>query len=289
MHALRLLERERPPQCVQAGCLPCAPQTGAPGAVSDSMPSAQRILHLARVHLVRTCGYGSLSLCQLFGALWSAFPFRGELARRSHPAGRRYDCVGLGMPTGFQLHLFSTSGAGQHHRGSGLVSLCVPSTQGKSATRHRPCIQRSLRRLAGIARGSQVWTLEWSHAIDRANLRLRSITAPEHSSRGLRSASLGVAGFFANSTAKGPGSKVRRTSEPHACNTRQTIDVMGGVCVHHSSTILTGFLVCAVQRAFAISFCTSSLRTEMESKHCLEKILGPNENGPVKYAGQGDW
>ena len=39
------------------------------------------------------------------------------------PAGRRYDCVGLGMPTGFQLHLFSTSGAGQHHRGSGLVSF----------------------------------------------------------------------------------------------------------------------------------------------------------------------
>ena len=78
MHALRLLERERPPQCVQAGCLPCAPQMGAPGAVSDSMPSAQRILHLARVHLVRTCGYGSLSLCQLFGALWSTFPFRGE-------------------------------------------------------------------------------------------------------------------------------------------------------------------------------------------------------------------
>ena len=197
------------------------------------------------------------------------------------------------MPTGFQLHLFSTSGAGQHHRGSGLVSLCVPSTQGKPATRHRPCIQRSLCRslcrLAGIARGSQVWTLEWSHAIDRANLRPRSSTAPELCSRGLRPASLGVAGFFANSTAKGPGSKVRRTSEPHACNTRQTIDVMGGVCVHHSSTILTGFLVCAVQRAFAISFCTSSLRTEMESKHCLEKILGPNENGPVKYAGQGDW
>jgi len=43
------------------------------------------------------------------------------------------------------------------------------------------------------------------------------------------------------------------------------------------------------QRAFAISFCTSSLRTEMESKHCLEKILGPNENGPVRYAGQADW
>ena len=43
------------------------------------------------------------------------------------------------------------------------------------------------------------------------------------------------------------------------------------------------------QRAFAISFCTSSLRTEMESKHCLEKILGPNENGPVKYAGASDW
>ena len=42
-----------------------------------------------------------------------------------------------------------------------------------------------------------------------------------------------------------------------------------------------------MQRAFAISFCTSSLRTEMESKHCLEKILGPNENGPVKYAGSG--
>eukprot|EP00283_Hemiselmis_rufescens_P023801 CAMPEP_0173436888 /NCGR_PEP_ID=MMETSP1357-20121228/17514_1 /TAXON_ID=77926 /ORGANISM="Hemiselmis rufescens, Strain PCC563" /LENGTH=62 /DNA_ID=CAMNT_0014402039 /DNA_START=30 /DNA_END=218 /DNA_ORIENTATION=- len=43
------------------------------------------------------------------------------------------------------------------------------------------------------------------------------------------------------------------------------------------------------QRAFAIEFCTSSLRTEMESKHCLEKILGPNENGPVKYAGQASW
>jgi hypothetical protein len=27
----------------------------------------------------------------------------------------------------------------------------------------------------------------------------------------------------------------------------------------------------------------------MEAKHCLEKILGPNENGPVKYAGQADW
>eukprot|EP00291_Cryptomonas_curvata_P018401 CAMPEP_0172175168 /NCGR_PEP_ID=MMETSP1050-20130122/14068_1 /TAXON_ID=233186 /ORGANISM="Cryptomonas curvata, Strain CCAP979/52" /LENGTH=62 /DNA_ID=CAMNT_0012847221 /DNA_START=17 /DNA_END=205 /DNA_ORIENTATION=+ len=43
------------------------------------------------------------------------------------------------------------------------------------------------------------------------------------------------------------------------------------------------------QRAFAIEFCTSALRTEMESKHCLEKILGPNENGPVKYAGAADW
>jgi len=43
------------------------------------------------------------------------------------------------------------------------------------------------------------------------------------------------------------------------------------------------------QKAFAISFCTSSLRTEMEAKHCLEKILGPNANGPVKYAGQADW
>ena len=43
------------------------------------------------------------------------------------------------------------------------------------------------------------------------------------------------------------------------------------------------------QRAFAIEFCTSSLRTEMESKHCLEKILGPNANGPVKFAGQASW
>ncbi|EKX46900.1 hypothetical protein GUITHDRAFT_152243 [Guillardia theta CCMP2712] len=43
------------------------------------------------------------------------------------------------------------------------------------------------------------------------------------------------------------------------------------------------------QRAFAIQFCTSSLRTEMESKHCLEKILGPNSNGPVKYAGASEW
>lgn len=49
------------------------------------------------------------------------------------------------------------------------------------------------------------------------------------------------------------------------------------------------FMFLFVQRAFAISFCTSSLRTEMEAKHCLEKILGPNENGPVKYAGQADW
>ena len=289
MHALRLLERERPPQCVQAGCLPCAPQTGAPAQSATACParSAYCISHVCIWSALADTVPCPCASCLARSGLRSRLASSGPGGVT--PAGRRYDCVGLGMPTGFQLHLSSTSGAGQHHRGSGLVSLCVPSTQGKPATRHRPCIQRSLCRLAGIARGSQVWTLEWSHAIDRANLRPRSITAPEHCSRGLRSASLGVAGFFANSTAKGPGSKVRRTSEPHACNTRQTIDVMGGVCVHHSSTILTGFLVCAVRRAFAISFCTSSLRTEMESKHCLEKILGPNENGPVKYAGQGDW
>ena len=75
---------------MRASGLPALRATdGGPGAVSDSMPSAQRILHLARVHLVRTCGYGSLSLCQLFGALWSALPSRGERARRSHPGGQR--------------------------------------------------------------------------------------------------------------------------------------------------------------------------------------------------------
>ena len=62
--------------------------------------------------------------------------------------------------------------------------------------------------------------------------------------------------------------------------------------LRHQHGHLTGIFVLSpffLQRAFAISFCTSSLRTEMESKHCLEKILGPNENGPVKYAGQSDW
>jgi hypothetical protein len=44
-----------------------------------------------------------------------------------------------------------------------------------------------------------------------------------------------------------------------------------------------------VQRAWALQFCTTSLRTEREAKHCLEKILGPNANGPVKYTGSADW
>ena len=65
----------------------------------------------------------------------------------------------------------------------------------------------------------------------------------------------------------------------------------GLVRCQHYRDLTVAFLLFPrfLQRAFAISFCTSSLRTEMESKHCLEKILGPNENGPVKYAGQSDW
>ena len=56
-----------------------------------------------------------------------------------------------------------------------------------------------------------------------------------------------------------------------------------------ASLPLSFYLSLPLQRSFAIDFCTSSLRTEMESKHCLEKILGPNGDGPVKYAGAADW
>ena len=82
---------------------------------------------------------------------------------------------------------------------------------------------------------------------------------------------------------------LQMTPEASTCQLQGESGTLKGVVAVRIFLRMSALCSCFLQRAFAISFCTSSLRTEMEAKHCLEKILGPNENGPVKYAGQSDW